>query len=166
MSAYVPASLVTTYQWLPWCRFITGIFVPSGAMPEQNTYTGGHRPRGRLLKSAEGKHVVSLPLSRTSSAHYPPNFHRPRPAGWHRRNLAVSDGMPLFSGFGTHYVEAQVGNPPHLVSLVVDTGSFNMAFPCSDCEGCRGGQKKFWDPLTSASADVISCDICHGSSYK
>lgn len=77
--------------------------------------------------------------------------------------------MPLHTGLGTRYVDAQVGTPPRKVKLVVDTGSFNMAFPCAGCRssggGCRGGQADLWDPSMSSTAAVVECGDCRGASF-
>ncbi|CAI5706836.1 unnamed protein product [Peronospora farinosa] len=44
--------------------------------------------------------------------------------------------VPLHLGLGTHYTWVYVGSPPQRASVIVDTGSLLMAFPCSGCDGC------------------------------
>ncbi|CAN0225868.1 unnamed protein product, partial [Ectocarpus fasciculatus] len=74
--------------------------------------------------------------------------------------------LPLRWSLGTHYVYAHVGTPPQRVSLIVDTGSFTLAFPCVGCNKCRATSRTpFWDPAASATAAELSCDECHGG-YK
>ncbi|CAI5730588.1 unnamed protein product [Peronospora destructor] len=48
----------------------------------------------------------------------------------------VSELIPLHLGLGTHYTWVYVGSPPQRASVIVDTGSLLMAFPCSGCDGC------------------------------
>ncbi|CAI5745136.1 unnamed protein product [Peronospora destructor] len=48
----------------------------------------------------------------------------------------ASELVPLHLGLGTHYTWVYVGSPPQRASVIVDTGSLLMAFPCSGCDGC------------------------------
>lgn len=79
-----------------------------------------------------------------------------------RRRLERSR-YPLRASAGTHYVRAHVGSPPQTVTLIVDTGSFTTAFPCSGCDKCRAGKdQSFWDPRESATALEVTCEECQG----
>lgn len=58
-----------------------------------------------------------------------------------RRSLQASHGidyegrMPLRTGYGTHFAFIYVGKPePQRVSVILDTGSHWMAFPCTGCK--------------------------------
>jgi len=44
--------------------------------------------------------------------------------------------VPLYGNvsLGYYYANFYVGNPPQEQSVIVDTGSGQMAFPCSKCE--------------------------------
>jgi len=42
----------------------------------------------------------------------------------------------LYQGYGTHYIDLWVGNPPQRQTVIVDTGSSITAFPCSGCDHC------------------------------
>ncbi|KAH7488515.1 Aspartyl protease family protein 1 [Phytophthora ramorum] len=44
--------------------------------------------------------------------------------------------VPLHLGLGTHYTWVYAGTPPQRASVIADTGSGLMAFPCSGCDGC------------------------------
>lgn len=59
---------------------------------------------------------------------------------YRRRRLQNVDGkfevMPLNPGLGTHYAWVYAGTPPQRASVITDTGSSLMAFPCSGCVGC------------------------------
>lgn len=136
------------------------------AMQDNDASTRQPWAGGRELESDDGRKMIAFQLGRSTVERRPSEEGRERISDWRRRRLAASDGMGLYSGLGTHYVMAHVGNPPQELSLVVDTGSFNMAFPCADCEGCRGGRQDLWDPSTSRTARVLSCGSCQGSSYK
>ena len=44
---------------------------------------------------------------------------------------------PLFQGKGTHYVDLWIGHPkPQRQTVIVDTGSDLVAFPCDPCDDC------------------------------
>lgn len=58
-----------------------------------------------------------------------------------RRSLQASHGIayegmaPLRTGYGTHFAFIYVGSPePQRVSVILDTGSHWMAFPCTGCK--------------------------------
>lgn len=64
---------------------------------------------------------------------------------------------------GTHFVYAHVGTPPQRVSLIIDTGSYTTAFPCTGCRACRpGATRPFWDPSLSGTVSEPGCEECHG----
>uniref|UniRef100_K3WTY0 Peptidase A1 domain-containing protein n=1 Tax=Globisporangium ultimum (strain ATCC 200006 / CBS 805.95 / DAOM BR144) TaxID=431595 RepID=K3WTY0_GLOUD len=54
---------------------------------------------------------------------------------YRRRRLQNVDGklevVPLNLGLGTHYAWVYAGTPPQRASVITDTGSGLMAFPCS-----------------------------------
>lgn len=114
--------------------------------------------------------IVSLPLQRiahsssnNSSSSSCGDTGRGYERSYPRRRLD-GDRVSLRTSLGTHYVYAHVGSPPHRVSLIVDTGSFNLAFPCVGCNRCRvGRQEDFWDPSGSSTASFSGCDSCHGT---
>lgn len=70
---------------------------------------------------------------------------------------------PLYQGYGTHYVDLWVGSPePQRQTLIVDTGSQMIAFPCSECKDC--GEKfhtdKYFDTSRSDTFETVGCDDC------
>eukprot|EP00533_Pseudo-nitzschia_delicatissima_P005229 CAMPEP_0116103870 /NCGR_PEP_ID=MMETSP0327-20121206/14133_1 /TAXON_ID=44447 /ORGANISM="Pseudo-nitzschia delicatissima, Strain B596" /LENGTH=702 /DNA_ID=CAMNT_0003596045 /DNA_START=94 /DNA_END=2202 /DNA_ORIENTATION=+ len=69
----------------------------------------------------------------------------------------------LYMGYGTHYVDLYCGTPPQRQTVIVDTGSSQTAFPCSECEDC-GSEKYHTGPLfdESESSTFLSydCDSC------
>ncbi|CAK4528750.1 unnamed protein product [Aphanomyces euteiches] len=60
----------------------------------------------------------------------------------------------LMLGQGVHSVEVYFGGQPRV--LIVDTGSADTAFPCSDCSGCGGEHvNPFYTPTKSSS--YVTC---------
>lgn len=143
---------------------------PTGIGREQD------RNSSRRLFSIDGNPMIVLPLERTSQRrgrttpeHAALRGTNEELLDWsslrQRRYLAAaSNALPLHAGIGTHYVQAYIGSPPQKLALVVDTGSFNMAFPCAGCKRCRShdADGSFWDPAHSSTSKVVDCDACHG----
>ncbi|KAG5178374.1 aspartic peptidase domain-containing protein, partial [Tribonema minus] len=65
-------------------------------------------------------------------------------------------------GAGTHVAYVYVGTPPQRVSVILDTGSSNTAFPCTGCQGCGQHEDPYWDRSASSTAQVSSCQQCVG----
>lgn len=68
---------------------------------------------------------------------------RPPYSRFDPRALLPSNSTPLmaslYQGYGTHYIDAYVGYPiPQRQTLIVDTGSHLIAFPCNSCQHCGG----------------------------
>ena len=63
----------------------------------------------------------------------------------------------LYQGYGTHYVDLWVGNPPQRQTAVVDTGTSATAFPCSECQNCGQHTDPPFDERKSQSFRVPSC---------
>jgi len=57
-----------------------------------------------------------------------------------RRRVSLPDHQQvstLYQGYGTHYIDLWVGTPiPQRQTVIVDTGSQLIAFPCSECHDC------------------------------
>lgn len=59
-----------------------------------------------------------------------------------------------------------VGTPPQRVSLIIDTGSFRTAFPCSDCRACGTHTDPTFDLDASSTGQMLTCSTvsdCGGS---
>jgi hypothetical protein len=69
----------------------------------------------------------------------------------------------LYMGYGTHYVDLWCGSPPQRQTVIVDTGSSQTAFPCSDCQDC-GSPKyhagKLFDESKSSTFLSYDCENC------
>jgi len=94
---------------------------------------------------------------------------------YRRREEAIQIGA-LFEGYGTHYVDLWVGNPPQRQTVIVDTGSGITAFPCSGCRDCGAPdyhidrlfveeESTTFDKSTCSSASecIMDRSICNGS---
>ncbi|CAN0304270.1 unnamed protein product, partial [Ascophyllum nodosum] len=116
-----------------------------------------------------GAMMLSIPLERLETTPPPPqpplvggDFSLDRlQHGFLRSRRLAHERVALRSSLGTHYLFAHVGTPPQRVSLIVDTGSYTLAFPCAGCDECRVGQRQaFWDPQLSETATEVGCDEC------
>ncbi|RHY42314.1 hypothetical protein DYB34_011506 [Aphanomyces astaci] len=100
-----------------------------------------------------------------------------------KRLRRLSDGnfepVPLNLGLGTHYTWVYAGSPPQRASVIVDTGSHLMAFPCNGyahpscnvvvpnscirCDGCGTHTDAPFDTTKSSSLTYPSCASHLGS---
>ena len=44
--------------------------------------------------------------------------------------------IPLHFNSGSHHAHLYIGSPPQRQTLIIDTGSKAMAFPCKTCKKC------------------------------
>ncbi|ETV94585.1 hypothetical protein H310_11853 [Aphanomyces invadans] len=65
--------------------------------------------------------------------------------------------VPLNLGLGTHYTWIYAGSPPQRASVIVDTGSHLMAFPCNGCDGCGKHTDAPFDTTKSSTLKYPSC---------
>lgn len=90
--------------------------------------------------------LISPPPSESDNPAYPPPLTK--------ANLHEADG--------SHYVHINVGTPPQRQSVIVDTGSFQTAFPCSDCKSCGAKFDAPFDDHASTTGQEVMCPACHG----
>jgi hypothetical protein len=70
--------------------------------------------------------------------------------------------VPMHAVSGTHHIYVYVGSPPKRQTLIVDTGSRIMAFPCDPCKNCgRHTSPTYYSPLESTTDVQLPCDRCH-----
>jgi len=62
--------------------------------------------------------------------------------------------------YGYYFVDLHVGTPGQLVSVIVDTGSTLISFPCSPCEHCGVHLDPLFDLSLSKTAKWVTCDEC------
>lgn len=82
-----------------------------------------------------------------------------------QRRLQLPDNVDqLYQGPGTHYVDLWVGCPPQRQTVIVDTGSSAVAFPCLGCERCGGDGDyhidRLFDQDASSCFQIVGCDEC------
>ncbi|ETV94567.1 hypothetical protein H310_11845 [Aphanomyces invadans] len=80
----------------------------------------------------------------------------------HERHRRLDDGryevVPLNLGMGTHYTWIYAGTPPQRASVIVDTGSHQLAFPCKGCTGCGKHTDAPFDAAKSSTLTYPTCD--------
>ncbi|KAF1328638.1 Aspartyl protease, partial [Globisporangium splendens] len=80
---------------------------------------------------------------------------------YRRRRLQNVDGelevVPLNLGLGTHYAWVYAGTPPQRASVITDTGSGLMAFPCSGCTGCGDHTDQPFAAAASSTLTHVTC---------
>lgn len=80
--------------------------------------------------------------------------------------------VPLHLGLGTHYTWVYAGTPPQRASVIADTGSAYMAFPCSECDGCGNHTDAPFNinnsstliHVTCAEPSIFQCTSCEKQS--
>jgi hypothetical protein len=86
--------------------------------------------------------------------------HSPRLRGYHPTIPLPLRTVPLHASGGTHHVHVYVGSPPQRQTLIVDTGSRLMAFPCQPCRACGTHVSKFFNPQLSTTDRRPACGAC------
>ncbi len=80
-----------------------------------------------------------------------------------RRSLRSSGSItiPMFQGYGAHYVELNVGTPPQPQTFLLDTGSATIGIPCNECVEC-GGKRSHndFDQSKSKTFAKVECGDC------
>lgn len=74
--------------------------------------------------------------------------------------LAANLTVPLHAHSGTHHVHLYIGSPPQRQTLIVDTGSRVMAFPCKPCRSCGKHASPYFDPSRSTTQRASKCGNC------
>lgn len=68
--------------------------------------------------------------------------------------------VPLHAHSGTHHVHVYIGSPAQRQTLIVDTGSRAMAFPCKPCRSCGEHASPYFDPALSTTQRISKCGNC------
>lgn len=63
----------------------------------------------------------------------------------------------LYQGYGAHYIDLWVGNPPQRQTAIVDTATSATAFPCSECTNCGKHTDPPFDERKSESFHIPGC---------
>lgn len=66
------------------------------------------------------------------------------------------------ASLGYYYVNLYIGTPPQEQSVIVDTGSGQLALPCSKCESCGNSHiHRPFDLRRSSSSKIVTCVSLH-----
>lgn len=67
--------------------------------------------------------------------------------------------FPISAKQGTHHLHIYIGSPPQRQTLIIDTGSRLMAFPCEPCDDCGTHiTPSYFDPQRSSTTIQNTCD--------
>jgi hypothetical protein len=108
--------------------------------------------------------VITFPLMNEQSIH-----HRTLLEGKHnsvRSGLKTitedsSTLLPVFQDYGAYYIDIYVGSPPQRQTVMLDTGSENLAIPCTGCDECGDTHTdKYFRQSDSTSFQTMNCSEC------
>jgi len=130
-------------------------------VPEDNNHNfADHRQLLGLRGGSGGMDLSSAILQQhdNTATAATPDYHIPS------SNITI----PVHEHSGTHHVHLYIGSPPQRQTLIVDTGSKAMAFPCkstTSCKKCDQGRppccgvhaSPYYDPSLSTTYRVTKC---------
>jgi Xylanase inhibitor N-terminal len=124
----------------------------NGTPHRANTTSVGLRNSRRFLWSTDDQ----VPLTPSKFQHSITQQQQKQKQKLPRASLTV----PLHASAGTHHVHVYVGSPPQRQTLIVDTGSRLMAFPCEPCHNCGRHVSPYFHPGLSTTDRSPSCGSC------
>lgn len=68
--------------------------------------------------------------------------------------------LPLHAAKGSHHVIIYAGSPPQRQTVILDSGSRLLAFPCKPCKRCGGHVNPYFDPKRSTTLRFSKCGSC------
>eukprot|EP01127_Copromyxa_protea_P007480 TRINITY_DN17391_c0_g1_i1.p1 TRINITY_DN17391_c0_g1~~TRINITY_DN17391_c0_g1_i1.p1 ORF type:complete len:421 (+),score=75.07 TRINITY_DN17391_c0_g1_i1:28-1290(+) len=72
----------------------------------------------------------------------------------------VGNSVPMNGGvltLGAYYAEVTIGSPPQKFSVLIDTGSSNLAVPLEGCKTCGGSDVHHFVPANSRTYQNVGC---------
>ena len=73
---------------------------------------------------------------------------------------AANITIPLHAKKGSHHVIIYAGSPPQRQTVILDTGSRLLAFPCKPCKRCGAHVNPYFDPSQSSTIRFSKCGSC------
>jgi len=84
-----------------------------------------------------------------------------RPSSSGRGRYRATQTIPMGGDYlttGAYYCDVEIGSPSKTFSVLVDTGSSNLAVPSSACTNCGSNPGTVtYDPSDSSSSDIPAC---------
>ena len=75
--------------------------------------------------------------------------------------IASPELLPVFMDYGAYYIDMFVGTPPQRQTVMLDTGSENIAIPCTGCDNCGDTHTdKHFQQSKSDSFHAMNCSQC------
>jgi hypothetical protein len=74
--------------------------------------------------------------------------------------IASNMTIPLHAKKGSHHAELYIGSPPQRQTVILDTGSRMIAFPCTSCRGCGKHVNPYFDTSKSTTHKYSKCGTC------
>lgn len=68
--------------------------------------------------------------------------------------------LPVYQDSGAYYIDMFVGTPPQRQTVMIDTGSENVAIPCTGCQDCGTHIDTQFEKLQSTSFEELHCNKC------
>lgn len=73
---------------------------------------------------------------------------------------AANVTLPIHAEKGSHHAEIYIGSPPQRQTVILDTGSRIVAFPCKPCKRCGQHVNPYFDTSRSTTHRVSKCGSC------
>lgn len=87
----------------------------------------------------------------TKTGESPSALHKPPDA-----NVTI----PIHAEKGSHHAEIYIGSPPQRQTVILDTGSRVVAFPCKPCKKCGQHVNPYFDTSRSTTHRFSKCGSC------
>eukprot|EP00980_Cylindrotheca_fusiformis_P021684 scaffold8529_cov137-Cylindrotheca_fusiformis.AAC.14 len=73
---------------------------------------------------------------------------------------AANVTIPIHAEKGSHHAQIYVGSPPQRQTVILDTGSRIVAFPCKPCKQCGSHVNPYFDTSRSTTHRFSKCGSC------
>jgi len=113
------------------------------------------------MKNLDAKDIFSFPISSKNTE----EDKRLRSLDGRRRLQSMPlKPLQIFQGNGAYYFDLYIGSPPQRQTVLLDTGSENVAIPCQECNDCGDNHiDPLFDQYASESFRQLKCLECqHG----